>query len=108
MGPDATDVKELRVLNRILRWAPDWVYYAADHRHAEILARDLIETSGPLVRTAGAKGTKLEEESSEALAGMEITRFRFGAARANYLSMDRADLSYATRSCAEGCRPHAR
>ena len=101
MGPDATDLKELRVLNRILRWAPDVVYYEADPRHAEILARDLIDTSDPLVRTAGAKGTKEEEESSEALTGMEITRFRSGAARANYLSMGRADLSYATK---ELCR----
>ena len=101
MGPDATDLKELRFLNRILRWAPDGVYYETDPRHAEILARDLIESCGPLVRPAGAKGTKEEEESSEALTGMEITRFRSGAARANYLSMDRADLSYATK---ELCR----
>ena len=102
LGPDPDDLKELRVLNRILRWKPDGIHYEAGPRHAELLARDLIKTTGPIVRTAGTKNTKEEEDSgSEPLAGADITSFRSGAARANYVSLDRAELAYATK---EICR----
>ena len=52
------------------------------------------------MRTAGAKATK-EESESTLLVGTAIKQFRSGAARANYLSLDRADLSSATK---ERCR----
>ena len=95
LGPVAGDLHEIRVLNRILLWGPDGVWYEADPRHAELLARDL-ETSGPAVRTAGAKATK-EDYESTLLLGTAIKQFISGAARANYLSLDRADLSFATK-----------
>ena len=41
MGPDEGDVKEMRLLNRIVRWLPDGIRYEADQRHAEILIQQL-------------------------------------------------------------------
>ena len=98
LGPDAHDLQEIRILNRILRWTATGIDYEADPRHAELLARDL-DPPGPSVSTAGVKPAKEEEEKP--LAGMAVRQFRSGAARANYLAQDRADLSFAAK---ELCR----
>ena len=99
LGPDAHDLQEIRILNRILRWTATGITYEADPRHAELLARDL-DSSGPSVTTAGVKIAK-EEEKEKPLVGMAIRQFRSGAARANYLAQDRADVSFAAK---ELCR----
>jgi len=100
LGGDEGDDKEIRVLNRVLRWSAEGIYYEADPRHAELLARDLAP-SGPRVTTAGVKMEFKEEGEEELLEGIEIRQFRSGAARANYLAMDRPDISFATK---ELCR----
>jgi hypothetical protein len=110
LGGDQNDLKEIRVLNRILRWTPAGISYEADPRHAELLVRDM-PAAGPAVRTPGVKAgrptgasvpEKEEEENKEEFLGEEETRqFRSGAARANYLAMDRPDLAFATK---ELCR----
>eukprot|EP00969_Alexandrium_andersonii_P215834 9533279-Alexandrium_andersonii.AAC.1 len=57
LGGDSGDLKEVRLLNRISRWAPSGLRYEADPRHAEQLVRDLLlagsgsVASGPRVRT---------------------------------------------------------
>ena len=102
LGPDADDLKEIRILNRILRWLPEGIQYEADPRHAEILARDW-KPGGPAVRTAGAKPSvaELEAQEEEPMTTDEVRLYRSGTARANYLAMDRVDLSFATK---ELCR----
>ena len=101
LGGDAGDLKEIRVLNRVLRWTPEGITYEADPRHAEILARDWAP-GGPAVKTAGVKPSASDAPAEEEpLSAHEVTHFRSGAARANYLAMDRADLSFATK---ELCR----
>jgi hypothetical protein len=100
LGPDAHDLQEIRILNRILRWTETGIDYEADPRHAELLARDL-DSSGPSVSTAGVKIAKEEEEKEKPLVGMAIRQFRSGAARANYLAQDRVDVSFAAK---ELCR----
>eukprot|EP00969_Alexandrium_andersonii_P124416 5498224-Alexandrium_andersonii.AAC.1 len=42
LGGDAGDLTEVRLLNRIIRWAPSGVKYEAGPRHAEQLVRDLL------------------------------------------------------------------
>jgi len=106
LGDGCKDVKEIRILNRIVRWEADGIYYEADPRHAEILARD-VGAEGPGVRTPGVK----EEvgEDSRPLQAEELTLFRSGSARANYLAMDRPDLSFATKElCRRMSAPCAR
>eukprot|EP00969_Alexandrium_andersonii_P264435 11686927-Alexandrium_andersonii.AAC.1 len=41
LGGDSSDLQEVKLLNRIIRWAPDGYLYEADPRHAEQLLRDL-------------------------------------------------------------------
>ena len=41
LGGDREDLKELRVLNRVLRWKGWGIAYEADPRHAELLVRAL-------------------------------------------------------------------
>ena len=48
LGCDADDLKETRVLNRVLRWTPEGITYETDPRHAEILARDWAPGSLPV------------------------------------------------------------
>ena len=55
LGPDAGQDKEVRVLNRILRWTTAGVEYEADPRHVEIILKQLnIEACKPVI-TPGTK-----------------------------------------------------
>jgi hypothetical protein len=102
LGGDENDLKELRVLNRVLSWAPDGIRAEADPRHQEILIAQLagdvksLSTPGVKDRVEAESG---EEESD--LSQEEVGAYRSGAARANYLSLDRPDISFATK---ELCR----
>jgi hypothetical protein len=104
LGGDDGDLQELRVLNRVLRWSPDGIYAEADPRHQEILVAQLAEDLKSLT-TPGAKGRAEKEEEEESvereLTQQEVSAYRSGAARANYLSLDRPDIAYATK---ELCR----
>ena len=99
LGGGEGELRELRVLNRVIRWTPTGLKYEADPRHAEIVARGVAGAE----RTLSAPGTHSkdfegpEEELPEATARL----FRSFAARANYLALDRPDISQATK---ELCR----
>ena len=41
LGPDPHDMKEIRVLNRIVAWEKECIRYEADQRHAEVLVEML-------------------------------------------------------------------
>ena len=98
LGGDAGDSKELRILNRVLRWEAWGIAYEADPRHAELLAQALGPE--PASRTTPGVKTRCEEETRP--LGPEETRlFRGYAARANYLGMDRPDIAFAAK---ELCR----
>ena len=64
LGGDVEDAREMRVLNRILRWTDQGITYEADPRHVEQLVRDFPPT-GDSVKTAGIETT--EHESDELL-----------------------------------------
>eukprot|EP00969_Alexandrium_andersonii_P247977 10958164-Alexandrium_andersonii.AAC.1 len=48
LGEGPSDLQEVKLLNRIVRWTPDGLLYEADPRRAEQLLRDLrkFERSG--------------------------------------------------------------
>jgi hypothetical protein len=101
LGGDSGDLQELRVLNRVLRWSADGIYAEADPRHQEILVAQLADGLKSL-STPGAKDrAEKEEEEENELTEEEMSAYRSGAARANYLSLDRPDIAYATK---ELCR----
>jgi hypothetical protein len=101
LGSGPGELKELRVLNRIIRWTPAGLRYEADPRHAEILVRGVAGTERAL-SAPGTHSKDFESPSAEAELPEAIARlFRSFAARANYLALDRPDLSQATK---ELCR----
>ena len=93
LGPGPSHKREIRVLNRVLRWTQGGIEYEPDQRHAELVVRELeLEGSKPVSSpwTALEKGTVLED--SPLLSAKEGTRYRALVARLNYLSQDRPDL----------------
>ncbi len=101
LGGDQGELRELRVLNRIIRWTPQGLKYEADPRHGEILVRGVAGAeralSAPGTPSKDFESPKAEAELPPAIASL----FRSFAARANYLAMDRPDLAQATK---ELCR----
>ncbi len=102
LGGGQGELQEMRVLNRVIRWTPTGLKYEADPRHAEIVVRGVAGAE----RSLSAPGTSSKD--FEATPGEEqdlperVARlFRSFAARANYLAMDRPDISQATK---ELCR----
>ncbi len=102
LGGDKGELKELRVLNRVVRWTPAGLKYEADPRHAEIVVRGVAGVE----RVLSAPGTSSKDfEASpgeeDVLPERTARLFRSFAARANYLALDRPDISQATK---ELCR----
>jgi hypothetical protein len=102
LGGGSGELRELRVLNRVIRWTTQGLKYEADPRHAEIVVRGVAGSE----RAVSAPGTSSRE--FEAAPGEEdvlpertASLFRSFAARANYLALDRPDISQATK---ELCR----
>jgi hypothetical protein len=104
LGGGPGELRELRVLNRVIQWTPAGLRYEADPRHAEILVRGVAGAE----RALSAPGTHSRDFEGPTAAGPDkelpdtVARlFRSYAARANYLALDRPDLSQATK---ELCR----
>ena len=100
LGSGKSDTKEIRILNRIARRTSKGFEWESDPRHVEMIIRQMgVEGSNPVV-SPGAKVAEVDKDTEE-LAGEEATSFRALAARANFLSLDRGDIQYATK---EICR----
>ncbi len=104
LGSHASELKELRVLNRVIRWTREGLKYEADPRHAEIIIQGVVGAEKAL----SAPGTASKDFEGPTEAGPQeelperVARlFRSFAARANYLALDRPDISQATK---ELCR----
>ncbi len=100
LGGGQGELKELRVLNRVIRWTPAGLTYEADPRHVEILVRGVAGAERAL-SAPGTHSKDFEVPSEPDLPDSIARLFRSFAARANYLAMDRPDLSQATK---ELCR----
>ena len=101
LGPGPQDNKEVKILNRVVRWTPQGVEYEADPRHVEQIIRDLELVGAKSVTTPGLKPTFEQACHSKLLHQGKLRPFRAIAARANYLAMDRPDIQYAAK---EICR----
>ena len=98
LGPGAADDTEVSILNRIVRWDAAGIEYEADPRHVEKLLRDMEMTGCKSLSSPGVKPRAEEaEKSSTLMIGDAITKYRSGAARCNYLSVDRPDISFETK-----------
>ena len=62
IGESEGCVKEIRILNRVLRLTPEGLRYEADPRHAEMLVRALDLASASSVLTPGVKESSDETD----------------------------------------------
>jgi hypothetical protein len=96
MGPDAEDDKEIRILNRVVKWEHDKLIYEADDKHVKKILFELgfdENTKGndmPIAKDFDAEGG----EDDEDLEAHEARRYRMMAATINYLASDRPDLQF--------------
>ena len=107
MGSGEKDVKEMRILNRIVTWYPDRIEYEPDQRHAEIIIKQMgLEDDTKNVVSPGYKrDPKTDEQDQVELSGQAASMYRAMAARANYLAQDRSDIRFAVK---ELCRRTAK
>ena len=105
LGAGRDDAKEVRILNRYVRWKSDggrnWIEYEPDPRHAELIVKSLNLESAKGVTTPSVK-KKLEDvlTTSPQLDALQTRKCRSVVMRAAYLSQDRPDLSYSTKELA--------
>ena len=105
IGPGKADAKEMRVLNRVIRWCEDRIEYEADPRQTEKLILDCGLEGANSAATPGVKASFEAMEKDEILAEHLHTPFRGAAARGNYLAADRLDCQF---SCKEISRHMAK
>ena len=87
LGPEESDLKEMRVLNRVVQWGEDGIRYEVDQRHAEVIAQEMgMKEESKGAATPGIKSREEGLEGQEELIPEEASRHRALAARANYLA----------------------
>ena len=91
-GPD----KSVKYLNRVISMSEEGVKIEGDEKHVKILLNEwgLIDSKG--VDTPVVKD-EVAGHRTEPMTSQQATLFRRGAARVNYMSQDRPDLSVASR-----------
>ena len=65
--PLLADMKSIRILNRIVEWTRNGLWYEADQRHAEIFVKDLDLLNHKVRCEVPGERTAYEEEDEEAL-----------------------------------------
>ena len=112
---EAADLdKHLHILNRKVRWSSRGLWIEADPRHLKEVIRVLgLEGASPAPTpgVAATEETKVKDNEGSTdpeLGREETTMFRAVAARLNYLSQDRPDITFATmKLCSKMSRPDA-
>ena len=103
MGPDSKDIKEVRLLNRIVAWDSDGIRLEADQRHPEILCKQLGFEEANGVDTPGVHQSRDDDEQlQELLPDHQVTMLRACAARCNFLSLDRPDIQFSAKEVSRG------
>ena len=100
IGPKPDDQRELRILNRTLRWCKDGLVFAANLRHGREVVDELgLSKSKPVSSPAMGDGaTRCQSDELKPLDEEVKRLYQRIVAKFNYLAHDRLDLKYAT-SC---------
>lgn len=106
LGPDASDDKEVSILNRVVRWNTSGIEYEADPRHVEKLLRDMARDNCRELSSLGTKPASEETEKLDVpLTGDAVTLYRSVVPRCNDLNVDRPDIPFVSK---ELCRAMSR
>ena len=101
IGTEEGDLKEGKILNRVLRVTEAGWELEADPRHAELLIEQLQLDGSKPVSTPGIEDNEEQQEDEQELSQWEVREYRGVAARGNYLGADRPDVQFAVK---EACR----
>ena len=106
LGYEDGDLREGKVLNRIVRAGDDGWELEADPRHAELLIQQMELEASKGVVTPGVDDVAEAGDDEELNDKEEIKKFRGVAARMNYLAQDRPDIAFAAKEvCREMAKP---
>lgn len=104
LGPDAGQCREMRVVNRMLRWTNGGVDYEADPRHMESVRQQRnIGACKPVARPVTKEEGRAKPDDrgqsrfDEKLGEQKHAIYRALVARANYMSPDRPDIAFAVK-----------
>ena len=75
LGPDVHDDKEIRILNRVIQWNDEGIWYEPDPRHAEFILRDLGLTGESKGLTTPRKRSEVGMDGGEELGEVDATRY---------------------------------
>ena len=95
LGPESHNNKEVRILNRKVRWEVNQILYQGDEKHVHTIIRDM-----GLKKDSRGLDSPVVQEAENVTEGDELDRseaykYRHLAATVNYLSMDRPDVQFA-------------
>ena len=103
IGTGEGEVREGKVLNRVIRADSSGWHYEADQRHADYIIKAMNLEGAKEVGTPGEEEKPWKEaEGEEKLSDREATNFRALAARANYLALDRPDIQFSVKEICRG------
>jgi len=106
LGNLPDESKEISFLGRTIRQTKDGIEMEGDLKHVKILLDEWKMEDAKIVSSPGTEVEKaniLEKQNEEVLLPViEATIYRRAAARMNYMALDRADLSYASKECSRG------
>ena len=107
VGMGSGEVREDRILNRVIRVTNQAWELEADQRHADIIIEQLNLKDAKGVSSPCEDEQRWEDdENRKLLDEVEGRKYRELAARANYLAQDRMDIQYATKEVCRGmCNP---
>ena len=107
IGPEESDLKEIRILNRIVTWTDRGITYEADQRHVEICLQEVgLEAHSKTISTPTDRSAKdsrnrsavvNSESDAERLKPCAATKYRGIAARKNYLGQDGSEIQFAVK-----------
>ena len=98
VGPGEGDDKSIRILNRIITWTEEGLFYEGDQRHVEIASEAVGFNERTRSVVTPAEKSKLEESKLSMLDKRDATKYRGLVARFNYLGQDRSDIQYAVKT----------
>ena len=104
LGYDSYDFKTADFLGRKITLTEFGIRYTGDAKHSQILLKEWQMENCKGVGTPGSKDNQAgcTEDLTKLLGSMEATKYRRAAARVNYMSLDRVDVSYASKETARG------
>jgi hypothetical protein len=106
LGNGHDEKKEIDFLGRKIRMTDKGIEMEGDYKHVKILLDEWNMEGSKIVSSPGTElekaNTTEKPSEEELLPASEATVYRRAAARLNYMALDRADLSYASKECSRG------